>query len=74
MWLKKVLTPRRERFLGNVILENRKIARKDLKLFEESGLTVSDGTTSRNLYELGFKSQKPVKRNKIARESDKSGV
>lgn len=55
---KKLMTPRSQRFLRNIVLENRRASHSDIKKkLEEFGLNVSKRTVRRNLSEMGFASR-----------------
>lgn len=63
---KKLVTPRGQRCLRNIVLENRKASYSDIKKhFEKSGYNVSERTVRRNLFDMGFRSRRPVKKPKL---------
>lgn len=63
---KKIITPRGKRFLRDIVVDNRRATNKDIKnKFEEAGYKVSERTIRRNLYELGFKCRRPVKKPRL---------
>lgn len=63
---KKVITPRGQRYLKNLVLENRRMPHKEiLQKFNESGCSVSHYTMRKSLYQMGFKSRRPVKKPRL---------
>lgn len=63
---KKAITPRGQRYLKSLVLENRRMPHKDiLQKFRESGCLVSQYTMRKSLYEMGFKSRRPVKKPRL---------
>lgn len=63
---KSLLTPRGKRILRNIAIEYRRGSHVSIKKkFEEAGCNVSVATVRRNLYDLGFKCRRPVKKPKL---------
>lgn len=63
---KSIITARGQRLLRNLAVENRRSTHSDIKnKMQEAGYTVSVATVRRNLYQLGFKCRRPVKKPKL---------
>lgn len=63
---KPLVTARRKRILRNIAMEYRRGSHATIKKkFEDTGCHVSVATVRRNLYELGFKCRRPVKKPKL---------
>lgn len=63
---KSIVTPRGQRFLRNIAVEHRRATHCEIKnKFVEAGYTVSVATVRRNLYSMGFKCRRPVKKPKL---------
>lgn len=63
---KPIVTPRGKRILRNLAKEFRRASHSELqKKFQEAGVSVSTCTLRRNLYELGFKCRRPVRKPRL---------
>jgi DNA-directed RNA polymerase I, II, and III subunit RPABC1 len=63
---KRITTPRTERKIRQVALENRRKPRKALKsLLELDGVSISDRTLRRRFAEMGLACRRPVKKPKL---------
>lgn len=63
---KSLVTPRGKRMLRNLAEEFRRATHAVMKTkFEEAGCKVSVATVRRNLYDLGFKCRRPIKKPKL---------
>lgn len=70
---KKAVTKRGQRFLRNLVLENRSITYKQMQeKFQQSGPSVCERTIRRNLHEMGFRSRRPVKKPKLTEKMMKA--
>lgn len=63
---KRIVTPRAKRVLRKIVVESRRGSCADVqKKFAEAGCNVSRRTVRRNLYELGFKCRRPIKKPRL---------
>lgn len=63
---KKMITPRGKRILRNIVLEYRRGSANTIrKKFQEAGCTASISTVRRNLYDMGFKCRRPIKKPRL---------
>lgn len=63
---KRITTPRNERKIRDICLENRRKSAKELtKIINSAGITISARTTRRRLVEMGFKCCRPAKKPKL---------
>ncbi|XP_052753644.1 uncharacterized protein LOC128201253 [Galleria mellonella] len=65
---KRLTTPRTEREIRRVTIENRRKPRKVIKaLLDDAGVTLSDRTLRRRLKELNFNCCRPLKKPKLTK-------
>ncbi|GLV33231.1 hypothetical protein CBL_08399 [Carabus blaptoides fortunei] len=70
---RKRITPRDERKIRNICLENRKKTRRVLtKLIQRAGIKISDMTVRRRLREQGFQARRPAKKRKLTKVMKKT--
>lgn len=63
---KSLVTSRGKRILRNIVMEHRRATNSVIKQkFEKAGCSVSTRTVLRNLYDLGFKCRRPVKKPRL---------
>jgi Transposase. len=63
---KSVVTPRGKRILQKIAIGNRRATHATIKQkLEDAGCSVSVATVRRNLYDLGFKCRRPVKKPRL---------
>lgn len=63
---KRILTPRGERILTKIVLEDRLASNDDItEKLESSGIKMSKRTVQRRLHDLGYSSRRPAKKPKL---------